>query len=871
VIEKELVCAMPAWRRSPSRPAPRLPWITAPRAASSSPLTLVTAAVTALLSCLLGMGAVLHVSASTGATLSYQAETVCPDSYGPVITKPNVEPGQVRSITEVVERHAAAHGFGAPTVSLFSGLVPGVDFGGGEGYTVRLAYRDGGTDHLSLVRGGDEPGLWVGRDLAGFAGLGPGSRVTNADWPPVTGVYADLYDPAPRWWCSVRDLAVQNRLVDHIATGAVVFATDRATFDEATRQHSSLERLTITFPTPAPSTLSEAGDTQRRAEALLADVREELAARGLGDALLSVPFARSTELAERAGTTVAWSILPLAALSVGVGLVGSATVALQWYHRRKAQVRLHSARGHGPLAVGLLAAAELGLAVVAGGVAGAVLARVTLPLYAPPGRFGPDAELTGVAVAAGVLLVSLALLVTVVAVRAHREFGLGLTAPRRRKIRLTFVPWELLTAGIAVLGWSRLPRYGDVTSTGPVPETDPLALIYPVAVVLTVGLVVARLAWWALRASHRMRWWSRPTLQWAVRRLAHGRAPVTGVLVVAVLAVGTLTVGSSIASGQQRALAEKSGVFVGAESRTDVENAVGRGELALPEPVRSTGTVVGTLGTGEVGTILVIDPATFATAAYVDHLPREELDRLLDRLGTTSDDTVPAIRVGAAPDTADTAVGELRAIGAVEVAPVLGAQPGYLVSRTALDAQRIDRIPQWSVLSTLSVEHVGAALRQADIVHMNPVDRDTALDALPFHVVEWTFSFITLLGVVLGAAAALSLLIAVEVRRRQNMLSGALAMRMGLRTRSLWAGHATELGTVALVALVTGLACGITVAAVSVRQFDPARWLPPASGLPELVPFVATVVALGAVVVTMACWIAVRSVRTARVAELLRG
>ncbi len=339
---------------------------------------------------------------------------------------------------------------------------------------------------------------------------------------------------------------------------------------------------------------------------------------------------------------------------------------------------------------------------------------------------------------------------------------------------------------------------------------------------------------------------------------------------VAVLAVGTLTVGSSIASGQQRALAEKSGVFVGAESRTDVENAVGRGEVPLPEPVRSTSTVVGTLGVGEAGKVLVIDPATFTTAAYVDHLPHEELDRLLGLLTTASGDTVPAIRVGAASETADTSLGKLRAVGAVEVAPMLGAQSGYLVSRTVLDAQRIDQIPQWAVLSTLSVEQVGTALREAGVVHMNPADRDTALDALPFYVVEWTFSFVALLGVVLGVAAALSLLIAVEVRRRQNTLSGALAMRMGLRPRSLWASHATELGTVALVAVTVGLGCGITVAAVSVRRFDPARWLAPSSELPGLTPFVATVVASGAAVVAVACWIAVRSVRTARVAELLR-
>jgi putative ABC transport system permease protein len=830
----------------------------------------VAATVTALLSCFLGMGAVLHASASGGSTLDYQATTVCPDAYGPAITKPRIAPEEVGPVTEIVERHAAAHGFGAPTVSLFSGLVPGADFGTGDSYTVRLAYRDGGTDHLSLVRGDDAPGLWVGRDLADFAGIDPGSKVVNADWPAVTGVYADLHDPAPRWWCSVQDLAVQNRLVDHIPTGAVVFATDRSGFDEATRDHDTLERLTITFSTPPPHTLAEAEDNRRRGEAMLTDVREDLRAQGLGDALLSLPFSRSTDLAERAQTTVAWSVLPLTALGMGVGLAGAATVGLQWYHRRHALVRLQSARGHGPVAVGLLAVAELGIPVTLGGVLGAVLARLTLPLYAPPGAFSADAELTGAVVAAGILVLALVLLVTVVAVRAHREFGLGVTAPRRSRRGLAYVPWEIFTAAVAVLGWSRLPRYGDVVSTGPVPETDPLALIFPVAVVLTVGLVAARLAWWGLASSHRLRWWSRPAIQWAVRRLAHARVPVVGVLVVAVLAVGTLAVGSSIAAGQQQALAVKSGVFVGAESRTDVENAVGRGDLALPESVARSSTLFGTFDTGHVGTVLVIDPATFADAAYVEHLPREDLDRMLAALAAPTKGTVPAIRVGGAPESASTALGRLSAVGAVDVAPVLGARPGYLVSRTALDAARIDQVPQWAVLSTWSVEDVGAALRSAGIVHMNSVDRDTALDALPFYVVEWTFSFVSLLGLVLGIAAILSLMIAVEVRRRQNTLAGALAMRMGLRSRALWLSHATELGVVAFAAVAVGLTCGLSVAAGSIRRFDPARWLPPASGLPDLVPFVATIAACGAVVTAVGCWIAVRSVRTARVAELLR-
>ncbi|OQO94613.1 permease [Saccharomonospora piscinae] len=860
---------MPAWRRSSRGPAPALPWRAAPKAALSSPLTLVAAAITTLLSCFLAVGAVLHSSAAGGATLDHQAATVCPDSYGPVITQAGVAPEKVPAIIETVERHAAVHGFGTPTVSLFSHETQGVEFGTGEGFIVRLGYRDGGTEQLTQLRGDDTTGLWVGRDLAGFAGIGPGDRAVNTEWPAISGVYTDLYNPAPRWWCSVQDLAVQDRLMDPPG-GAVVFATDRAAFDDATRDQESLERLTVTFPAPAPRTLADAEDSQDRAEALLAGVRDELRDQGIAAPLLSTPFARSLELARQAQSTVTFSILPLAALSVGVGLLGAATVGLQWYHRRHAQVRLHSARGHGPVAVGSLAAAELGGFVLAGGIAGAVLARVSAPLFAPPGQVTTGAQWFAAGAAMLVLLAAMSLLVLVVAVRTHREFGLGLTAPRRRRGVLPLVPWELLTAAVALWGWSRLPHGGGTGSTGPVPETDPLALIYPVAVVLTVGLVTARLAWWALRASHRLRWWSRPTAQWAVRRLAHARGPVTGVLIVAVLAVGTLTVGSAISSGQQSALAEKSGVFVGSESRTDVENAVGRGEIALPGSLRERSTVIGTVGAGE-GTAMVFDPDTFTRAAYTEHLPDATLTDLLARLdGAGPGGAVPVIAVGDAPATETTPFGEIRAVGRLDVVPVLGGQPGYLVPRTALDADQLDAVPRWAVLSTATVAEVGAALRQEAIVHMNAVGRAGAFDALPFYVVEWTFGFVALLGVVLGVAAALAMLVAMETRRRQNTLTAALARRMGLRRRALWGGQAVELGTVAGLALAVGLTCGVTVAALSVRRFDPARWLPPGSGLPGLAPLVLTVTACGLVVVGLACWIAVRSVRTARVAELLR-
>jgi putative ABC transport system permease protein len=177
---------------------------------------------------------------------------------------------------------------------------------------------------------------------------------------------------------------------------------------------SALQSLHISFYDDPPRTLSEATQLVERGHALVADVEAELRRQGLSDALVSqVPFERSAQIAGQAQTNVAISILPLAAISVLVGCASIATVALQWYQRRFAQLRLLSSRGSGPAALGGLAVAELGLPIATGGVAGAVLARVLLGVYGPPRGADDGAVLLSAGVAAAVLVVSLGLLALV--------------------------------------------------------------------------------------------------------------------------------------------------------------------------------------------------------------------------------------------------------------------------------------------------------------------------------------------------------------------------------------------------------------------------------------------------------------------------
>ncbi|HEY3478641.1 MAG TPA: hypothetical protein VGL02_07045, partial [Streptomyces sp.] len=401
------------------------PWRAAPKAALSSPLTLIVAAVTSLLACFLGTAAVLQASAAGGATVAYQTGITCPDSYGPVFGKGNIPVKDIPALTQAVQRHAPAHGFGTPVVGQYTNVLLGTKFDGGPGYKVRLASRGAtGLDNLALQQGTRAPGWWLGNVLADgeHVGLGTHPSIQGIALPgAVTGVYHDLLDPPPRFWCSQQSGAVVDRLAND-PIDSIVFATDQQTFDNAIKAIGlpTMQYFHISFYEPAPTTLSAADDLLQRSHELVADVRADLTAQGLGTLVAAdVPtFERSVQIAHQAQDNVFVSILPLALISVLVGCAGLGTVALQWYQRRHAQLRLLSARGSGPGALGGLAVAELGLPILVGGAAGAAAARLLLGVYGPPGAPDPEAELRAGLVAAGVLVVSLVLLALVVAVRA---------------------------------------------------------------------------------------------------------------------------------------------------------------------------------------------------------------------------------------------------------------------------------------------------------------------------------------------------------------------------------------------------------------------------------------------------------------------
>jgi putative ABC transport system permease protein len=124
---------------------------------------------------------------------------------------------------------------------------------------------------------------------------------------------------------------------------------------------------------------------------------------------------------------------------------------------------------------------------------------------------------------------------------------------------------------------------------------------------------------------------------------------------------------------------------------------------------------------------------------------------------------------------------------------------------------------------------------------------------------------------VLAVVAAIALLLAVEVRRRQNALSGAFSSRMGLGPAAMLRSHLFELGAVAAAAVVIGMASSAVSSGVTVPKLDPAPRLTPTPEVPDVLPLLVTTVAGSVLVVLVAAWIAVRAVRSAKIGELIRA
>ncbi|WP_143230604.1 hypothetical protein [Actinosynnema sp. ALI-1.44] len=825
--------------------------------------------MTGLVLAFVAAATVFYASASGSAATQYAVDHRCAAQNGLQLTMSKNDMPADDATNAAVRQIAQSHGGDALRTRVYTARGP-VD-------PVNLVARDGGFDNVQVLKGGDRDGVWLPDNVANQFKLNPGDTFTIARKPvPVGAVYRKLSDPVPEFWCTDRGymnpplhggsndppwpVLVSQPLLDRLidAGGLAVIGTH-------------VDVFTKTLPTTKTEMDAWAAAT--------AAMRPRLV-----DALKATPVvddyaALSARTASRTQETVSTAVLPLTLISVVAGLLGVVGLAAQWVQRRGAEVRLLWTRGVSSPAIGGKAVLEMGGPLLAGAVLGWATAWVTSPILAPAPRLDPWAPWRAALLAAATWLVSLAVLGIVTSLRVRREFTAIEREPRFQWARR--IPWEVLAGAGAVVVWL---TGGDhavrVDASDLVPDVGLSALAFPVLVMVFFVGVVARLAGYLSRASHRLRGWRNPTVLWALRRTAAQRKVAVALLAVAGLAIGVIAAGVGVSSTARESLEDKSWTRIGSDHAIPLVSSAAESE-ALPEQVRGEATKIAFTQLyveGNIGArIMLVDPQTFADGArWRDRWADRDIADLMAALrAPQADGTIPVIVVGQHPLNQFISQGDylkkMKTVATVPSFPAMGQYEGMLVTswQSLSPGQRRGFIQQ--VLTTRDPRHTVDVLSAAGQRTGPVVDAKGATEELPFLVVAWIFAFFVVLGFALAAVAVVTLLVSVETRRRSTAVAHALLARMGLRARALLATHLVELAILAGTATAVGVFGGWFVLELITRKLDPFPMLAPVPQPASLQGVGLLTLGVAITGVVLVAGYAVRAARRAKVRELLRA
>ncbi|GIJ68274.1 hypothetical protein Voc01_031910 [Virgisporangium ochraceum] len=895
-----------------------LPWTRAPLLLLRQPGLLVAVLAGAFVAVLPAAAAPLFLSSARTATLHTQLDNTCAARAGLHVQSQlgfrdipgdrgvtRLDPAAATAVHR--QRHAAVTreitatpGMAAPSTTVFAatavagGLRGGQETGPLEGAQVWLVGRDGATDHLAPLQGPDGTGVWIPRSLATRYGLGVGDELRFAtlrpapsnNGPPVdpaaapapvrvAAVYADLTAFGDDgYWCTLQALygyRMGKELFDQ--TILSVIYTDVATVlrvGTASTLSTGNEYVDAPLADQRP-TVPAAHVAAARVDDLRGRVLHEYPANGgwfRANVITSV--GRSADRAELVYDTLRDTTAPATVAGVLIGLVVVAAAAVYWVQRREREVRALAAHGVGPGALAGKAVLEACGALVAGAALALAVAGALVRAFGPSPELSGEAWPFAVLVAAAGLVAVLATTAVGVALRVR---GMTDVSPGRRRLRLRWLPWELLPAGAAALTWWLL---GGGTSRsallGSVAHVPLRLVVVPVLGFLALVGLGARLgAWWiASRLSSRSAP-RRPGLLLALRRIA--RPVAASVLLGAVTAVPVAMTGfgATVTDSIRLTLDAKAAVILGSETVASLDRDVPvPPELAdRATPVlRLTRVLVGGIETDVLG----IDPATFARGAFwSSQLPGPSLDALVADLST---DLGAGVAYGPLPaGTHDVRVfGERQFTVDVRTTRLLpGSRGGYpvlLVHRDALAGATRWAEPQLWVRGDPAAAAADLARADVPVVALTRT-ADSYGDSL-YEPVTYTFRYLIALNVFAGLVVAAGLLLYVEARTPVYRRGYVILRRLGLRRRA----HAVALVLETALPMGAGLLFGLLLAAAATAatrsELDLAPGSPP--GPLIAVPTGVVLTILAVVVGVAAASSAFAHVRTVRAkpGEVLR-
>jgi putative ABC transport system permease protein len=784
----------------------------------------------------------------------------------------------------------------APVVTLLGPAVtPGTEPGPSTQRQLRLFAKTDALAHVTKVAGVEGDGFWIADEAAETMGLEPGDTLylefeSGAEQVRIDGIYRALWkEPRTPYWRSMSHyihatdpdigppptflIGTQKQVSAFVPAGRGAFQlrwewpldSTRLTLDEAERLASRLQAF------------------QRQAEGIQVADCQGCASFQASEVTYSslLPVAISAARERVSTLRGPADLLTAAAALVAVAVIGGAAAFAM--ARRRVEARVLFARGLAPGSLGARAAVEAIVPVLAGAVAGLGLA-VALTVLVGPGAVARTAFLSATWATAFVVPAAAVLIGLISAVL----FMLGSVRRSRGSLRHLFLPWEvpvLVAAGVFL--YILQTRGAFTEAEGDEVGRPSLAiLLFPLFFIAGFAGIAAR---GLRRVFGRLRGVGRfpPAAYLAAHRLAS--AGPLAVLLAASTAVclGTFVYAQAVARSLEETVEAKSLLFVGSDvsGRTDYDRQIDNG---FPLPTTKVSKLVehSRLGQGEAHVdVMVIDRATFASAAYFDNSWSDEsLAELVRRLQKPSQ-RLPVILTGRESD-AETLT--LRGVELpIEIVANVTAFPGMARRRPLVIADRerfesvLDELGASNPLASLGAEtYVWVKGRTQPTVNVLEASQlrpfpiltaEQVRDNPQIRSVTQTFSYLRALGLAAGLLALAGAVLYLQARHRNRVISNALARRMGLSSWSHRFALALELGALLVFSFAVGAVLAMVAARLVVVELDAPAPLP--GGPLFRTPWALIVAAFAALLAATAfgAFLADRRARRAKVAEVIRA
>jgi putative ABC transport system permease protein len=870
-------------------------WLRSPLVLLRFPALFAAITLGALLLCAAAVVLPLFISATTSELLTRQIDEPTVTRYGAGVlfrsqqmslrlTVPHGrEPMPDAMATAFGSAVAEDPAYGAPVSSVLGPVVTVSAESVDDPLLVRPARIFAGSaaaEHLQIVAGDADSGVLL-PDLIGDAlHLGPGDRIEvggsgrRRTVLTVGGIYRSLYSlpNSPYWdqWAG----SIYNPCTN-CAPFPQFLVMDR---DDAIRLSQQLGANNATFSLAAPLatsdlTLEQATDAADFARRLKLHLENDpVVGPGFGlrvevnRYLAPQPAAYESALPEVIADVRSrvdsieqpGRVLRAAGLLVA-GLVVAAAGLFAWGARRT-EHDLMLARGMSPAGVAGRAALEALPAGLLGWALGVGLAALLVAGPGPDGAVASDVWPRALGASAVALAAGIALIVTIT-VAAY------LRAPGRRSgtgHALAWVPWEapLLIGGFAALHRLRDTGALGTEGSGGVARPSLLLLAAPILLLAGASIVGARIVRAGALALRSRTARSGPATYLAVRRLAGAPLLTAALFAAAGMCLGVFVESSTLVRSLETTVEAKAKIYVGsdAQARIDMTTQI----IRAPAVPFTRVTRVPTAGTFAGGTepfdLLVIDPTTFARAAYWDDaLSEDPLPTLLARLDGADDGALPAILVAKRGTPTAITVQQrdvsLDVVGTALAFPgMISRRPMLVVSRAPFDASFGDGTLAASIASEElwgRGEDAAAAFEDMQPVPFVVLSAAEIQDIPSIAAVINTFLALNAVGLSAAILVIGGLLMYLQSRQRSQLVAYGISLRMGMTDRAHRRSLTIELLSMLLAALAIGAVVAVAVAGSVVPLLDPLATIPPD---PLFVPPTGTVVTTALIVAAVA-WI----------------